>query len=136
MPSGGERALEVHLDDRIPLRLAHVREHAVAEDASVVDEDVEATERIDGGLDEAFGSVPIADVVAVGDRLPTHGLDLGDDIVRGALIVALAVHRPAEVVDHDLGAVVGEEQCVLAPDASARPRDDRDAALAELGHAW
>ncbi len=48
----GEGALEVDLDDGVPLRLGHVREHAVAEDAGVVDEDVEAAEGVDRLLDQ------------------------------------------------------------------------------------
>src|SRR3546814_10767871 len=58
-----EGALQVHLDDRVPLGLAHVREHAVAQDPGVVDEDVETTEGVDRGADEALGTVPVADVV-------------------------------------------------------------------------
>ena len=44
----GEGALEVHLDDRVPLLLGHVDEHAVAQDAGVVDEHVEVAEGVDG----------------------------------------------------------------------------------------
>ncbi len=40
-------ALQVDLDDRVPLGLAHVGEHAVTEDAGVVDQHVEAAERVD-----------------------------------------------------------------------------------------
>ena len=98
-------------------------------------EDVEAAEGVDRGLDEPLGAVPVADVVGVGDGLAAHGLDLVDDLLGRAGVVALAVHRAAEVVDHDLGAVVGQEQRVLAADAPAGARDDRDATLAQLRHA-
>ena len=86
--------------------------------------DVEAAEGVDGRLDEALGAVPVADVVAVGDGLAAHGLDLVDDLLRRALVGALAVHRAAEVVDDDLGAVVGQQQRVLAADAAAGAGDD------------
>ena len=43
----GERALEVDGDDGVPLLLGHVGEHAVAQDAGVVDDDVEVAERVD-----------------------------------------------------------------------------------------
>ena len=135
MAARGEGALEVHLDHRVPLRLAHVGEHAVAQDAGVVDEDVEAAEGVDGGLHEALGAVPVADVVGVGDGLAAHGLHLVDHLLGRAGVVALAVHRAAEVVDHDLGAVVGEEERVLAADPPPGARDDRDATLAQLRHA-
>ena len=47
-----ERALEVHRDDGVPHGLVHLEEALVAEDAGVVDEDVDAAEGVDGGLDE------------------------------------------------------------------------------------
>ena len=37
-----------------------------------------------------------------------------------------AVVRPAQVVDHHLGTLGGEQQRVLAPQASTGPGDDRD----------
>src|SRR3546814_5459527 len=49
----GERALQVHVDDRVPLVLAHVHQHPVAQDAGVVDEHVDAAEGLDGGLDRS-----------------------------------------------------------------------------------
>ena len=63
----------MHLDDRVPLGLGHVDEHAVAQDAGVVDEHVEAAEGVDGLLHDALGAVAVGDVVAVGDGLAAHG---------------------------------------------------------------
>ena len=54
---------------RVPLFFGHREEHAVAEDPGVVDEDVQAAERVDRLLHEAGGAVPRADVVGVGGRL-------------------------------------------------------------------
>ena len=75
------------------------------------------------------------DVVAVGDGLAAHGLDLGDDVVRRA---GRSVPAPsmlaAEVVDDDLGAVGGEHQRVLAADAAAGAGDDAHPSLAQLAH--
>src|SRR5690606_38207777 len=59
--------------------------------------------------------------------------DLVHHLLGGTLVGPLARHRSAEIVDDDLGAVAGEQQRVLATDAPAGPRDDRDAPLAELG---
>ena len=53
---GAERALEVDLDDGVPLGLGHVDEHAVAQDAGVVDEHVEPAEGLDGGADQLLGA--------------------------------------------------------------------------------
>jgi hypothetical protein len=63
------------------LACCHVDEHAVAQDAGVVDEDVEVTERLDRRVDERLGTVPVGDVVAVGDGLPAEGADLLGDLL-------------------------------------------------------
>ena len=45
-----EVALEVHLDHRVELFLAHVEAHLVAQDPGVADEHVESAERLDAWL--------------------------------------------------------------------------------------
>ena len=47
-----EVTLQVDADDRVPLFLARREQHAVAHEAGVVDEHVEAAERVDRGLHE------------------------------------------------------------------------------------
>ena len=84
---------------------------------------------------EALGAVPVGDVVGVGDGLAPGGDDLVDDGLGRAGRRAGAVHGAAEVVDHDLGAVLGQEQGVLPPDAAAGAGHDADPSFAELGHA-
>ena len=128
---GRERALEVHRDHRVPLGLFHVGEHAVAQDAGVVDERVEPAERVDRALDHAARAGEVGDVLAVGDGFAAHRLDLLDDFHRGAERPAVAVHVAAEVVDDDLGALGGVGQRVLAADAPSRSGDDDDAAVAD-----
>ena len=48
---------------------AHAMEDAVAQDAGVVDDAVDAAEVVDRRLDDAFGAGRIGDAVAVGDGL-------------------------------------------------------------------
>ena len=127
---GRERALQVHLDHGIPLALVHVGEHAVAQDAGVVDEDVEPAEMRDRRVDHRLGALPAADVLAVGDRLAAGLLDRGDDLAGGRGVLARAVHPGADVVDHHLGAVRRQQQGMLAADAASRTRDDRNPTLA------
>ena len=126
-PARGEVALQVDAHDVVPLGLGHVDEHAVAQDAGVVDEDVEVAERLDRRVDEALGALPVGDVVAVGDGLAAERLDLGDDLVGRAVVGAGAVVGAAAVVDDDLGPFGGEQQGVLAAEAAPGPGDDRDA---------
>ena len=118
----------MHGDDRVPLVLFHVHEHPVAQDAGVVDEDVEPAERVDRVLDEAAGAGEVGDVLAVGDGLAARGLDLGDDLLRRRQVGALAGERAAEVVDDDLRAGRGERERVRAADAAPGAGDDRDLA--------
>ena len=50
---------------------------------------------------------------------PAGGRDLVDHLLRRAGVAARAVHRAAEVVDHDPGALRGQQEGVLAADAAA-----------------
>ena len=84
MPHGGEVPLEVYGDDGVELLLAGVGEHPVADDARVVDQDVESAERVDRGLDQACGLRPVGDVRAAGDGFAAGSGDLVDDALRGA----------------------------------------------------
>ena len=79
-----EVALQVHADDRVPLLFARREQHAVADEARVVDEHVEAAERVDRGLHEVTRAVPVGDVVGVRDGLAARGRDLVDDVLRRA----------------------------------------------------
>ncbi len=81
MAGRGERALEMDVDDGIPFGLGHVREHPVAEDAGVVDDDVQIAEGVERRLHEPLGALEVGHALAVGDRLPTHRLDLGHDLL-------------------------------------------------------
>ena len=47
----------------------------------------------------------------------------------GRGVAAGAVDVAAEIVDHDLGAVPGEAECVLPTDATPCAGDDRDASF-------
>ena len=114
-----EVALQVHVDDQVPLVLGHRHEHAIAEDAGVVDEHVETTERGEGGVDQLPPTVPVGDVVVGRDRLPAGVADRGGRLLR----------HVTQVVHHDLRALLGEEQGVLASQTSSGAGDDGDAVL-------
>jgi hypothetical protein len=122
-------ALEVDVDDRVPFLLGHVHDHPVPQDPGVVHQHVQVAERVDRGLDEALGPFPVGHVVHVGHALAAHGLDLVDHLLRRRPVVAGPVDVAAEVVDHDLGALGGEEQRVLAAEATSCTGDDGNAAV-------
>ena len=131
-PAGrAERPLEVDLDDGVPLLLGHVRQHPVAQDAGVVDHDVQVAEPLDCGVDQPLGALPGRDVVAVGDGLTAHAGDLRHDLLGRAEVATRPVDVAAEVVDDDLRALPGQAQRVLAADAAPRAGDDGHPAVAK-----
>ena len=110
-------------------------ERLVAQDAGVVDDDVDRAERVDGGLDDGLAALGGGDAVGVGDGFAAEVVDLVDHVLGRALVAALARHRAAEVVDHDAGAAPGQLERVLAAEAAARAGDDRDlAVVADVSH--
>jgi hypothetical protein len=69
-------------DHRIPEVLGRVGEALVAQDAGVVDEDVDLAEGREGGLQDVLAARDVRDVVVARDGLAAGGLDPGDDRVR------------------------------------------------------
>lgn len=99
-------ALDVDLEDEVPVLILHVLEGDVAEDTGVVDEDVDAAELLDGGLDDL---VAILDAVVVGDGLAASGLDLVDNHI-GSLLLSVLVSIMMTVAMY--GALVYGEICL------------------------
>ena len=92
-------------DNGVPLFFGHVDEHAVTQDACVIDHCVQIAEGLDGGVDEALCALPRSDVVAVRYGLAAHALDLIDHLLGWRLIAAGSIDVATEVVDDDLGAL-------------------------------
>ena len=124
-----EGALQVHVEDRVQQVGVHVVERLVAQDAGVVDHDVDAAEGVERRLHDGLAALRRGDRVGVGDRLAARRLDLVDDELGRAGIAAGAVDGAAEVVDHDQRAAPPELQGVLATEPAAGARDDRHLAV-------
>jgi len=114
-----ERSLQVNVDDRVPLIFGHVCQHSVAQNARVVDDDVERAKGIDRGLNQALRAFERRHAVAVGDRLATERLDLFDNLLRRAGVAAGAINAAAKVVDDDLRTMRCKAERMLAADAAA-----------------
>src|SRR4029077_11366264 len=110
VPQHCEVALEVYANDGVPLRFAGVGQVAATDEASVVDQNVEAAEGVHRGLDEAACTVPVRDVVVIHDRLAASRSDLVDHLVGRAR---------SDVVHHHVRTFGGERQRVRPPDAAA-----------------
>jgi 16S rRNA C967 or C1407 C5-methylase (RsmB/RsmF family) len=120
-----ERCGQVHVDDRVPLLVAHLLDHAVPGVAGVVDQDVAAAEGVDGSLHHPLAEILCRDVAVARHRTPAHRLDHRLD--------RLEARRLVEVVDHHRRAIARQPQRDLPPDAPARSGDDRHLAV-ELPH--
>ena len=107
-----------------PLFGRHVEDHAVAQDAGDVDEDVELAEVVERHLDDALARVHLADVLETGDGVAALALDLVDDFLGRAGFTAAAVHVHAGVDDDDLGALGRHVDGDAAADAASGAGDD------------
>ena len=74
--------LDVDLEDQVPILILHVLEADISEDSGIVDEDVDAAERLDGCVDDL---VAVLDRIVVGDGLAAGLLDLIDHDIGGLL---------------------------------------------------
>src|SRR6202035_1325563 len=111
----------------------HVPDGAVADDARVVDEDVDAAELVPGPGEHPVDVGIVADVTEVGDGPAAAALDHLHD--PGSVVtLARTVDPTAEVVHHDGRPVPGELDRVPAPDAVSRASDDGDLSLQQPGH--
>ena len=70
----------VNAVDQVPVLILHVLEADIAQDTGVVKENIDATEVLDGGVDDTGA---VLDAVVVCDRLTTGGADLVDDDIGG-----------------------------------------------------
>src|SRR6185437_5087617 len=127
---GGEVALQVHTDDVVPVGLVHVEGHLVAQDAGVVHQNVERTERVDRLIDDVLPAGPGADVVSVDDGFAAVLLDqLHDLLGRVRVRGAFTVQPCADVVDHDPSTLARQNQRLFAPDAASCTGDHRHLAV-------
>ena len=125
-------AVQMDVDDDVPLVEGHVLECLVAQDAGVVDQDVDPAERVHGGLHDGLRTFPIGDGGFVGDRDTARGLNLGDHRIRG-IALSRAVDAAAQVVHYHFRSTLGELQRVAPSYASTGPGDDCDFSF-ELTH--
>ena len=124
----------MHANHGVPLFLSHVDDGAVAQNAGVVDQDVQPAKLLDGRSHQALGTCPIGHVVGIGHGLPAHGLDLVDHRLRRPRPSALPIARAAQVIDHHLGALARELQRVGPPDAAPCARHDCHQTFAHACH--
>ena len=118
-------AFEVDIEDEVPVTLAHLEERHARVDPRVVDEDVEATQRVDDARDHLLRLDGPRDV-----GLHHHGTDAGLADLLHRLLGRRAI---IEVIDADIGAVAGEREGDGPPDPLLGAGDERDLSLEPHG---
>ncbi|MNQ89124.1 hypothetical protein D3C85_1044220 [compost metagenome] len=116
----------MHVLDQVPLLLGHLVEGGIAQDAGVVDQDVDGAEGLQGGGDDLLA---LGHRVVVGDSLAAQGADLGDHGIGRGGRAAQAFGADAQVIDHDLGASGTQQQGMGAAQAVAGAGDNGDFAV-------
>ena len=129
-----EVALQVDADHGVEVFLGHVEDRRVAQEAGVVDEDVEIAQGVERGLDHRLRVVPIGDVAEVRHGLAALLADLLHHRARGRFVAAAAVAARPEIVDDDARALARERQRLDAAEPVRGARDDRDLAFEIAEH--
>ena len=121
-----EQALEVGIDHRVPVVLGEVDRVGAADDAGVVDEDVDVPAPGDRLLHQARDAGGVAEVAAQVEEAAAAGAHVIDGVFRLGLVDA-----------DDVGAGFGERQRDRLADAGVSAGDDRHLAgeIEERAHA-
>src|SRR5206468_4719935 len=108
-----ERPLEIHVEDEVPVLFAHLEERDAGIDAGVVDEDVQAAERLHHAPQHLL-DLRQARYVARDERRARARLSyLRGDALSGRPVV--------EIVDPDVGAVTSKRDRHAATDSLLGP---------------
>src|SRR5919198_3210653 len=127
-PAHVEGTIEVDRQHVRPVRPAHAMEDAVAQNAGIVDQNVDAPECGERGVHDLLGILRLGDRERGGDRLASTALDLVHHLVRGRGIATGTFEARADVADDDAGALAGQQHGDGPPDAAPSAGDDRDLA--------
>ncbi len=147
-------------DDLIEVLLVHREQHAVTDDAGIVDHDVKMAELIHGAVHQFLRRRPVGDRPVVGDCPPACRGDLGRDQVSraardlltvwqltvwqlsvwqltvGRLTVRRLTMQPGPgVIDHDGGTMFGQAQGMRAAKPPAPSGHDRYLAVKQAHQA-
>src|SRR3990172_6435586 len=110
-------------DDSVPLLLAHVEDHPVAQDAGHIDQDVQAAVGIEGAAHNGLAARPRGHGAEAGGALATGRADAADVLVGRGLVEAGAIDGDAGVVDDNPGACSRQGDGDGPAYAAARPPD-------------
>ena len=113
------------VDDGVPLFVAHLLDDVVPGIARVVDDDVDAAERLQCGLDQAFTEVRLGDIAGEGQCLAAAAADLLHHIIGRCGV---------KIVDNHAGTFARELQGDAAADTTPCTSDDGNLAFQFPAH--
>src|SRR5690606_5456503 len=117
-------AHQVHVQHGAEVVQCHSGKALVAQDAGVIDQDVDALPLLERTCGQCLHGGVVGDVAAHGNGLPA----VADDLV-GHPTGGRACVSPGDIVDHHARTMAGQFQGVCAPQAVARACDDGHAVL-------
>ena len=122
-------AFQMHGHHRVPLFLAHVKDHAVTQNTRAVDQNIELAKAIGRILDQILAAFDRRNVLGIRDCLTTRFLNLIDHLLGMAGILAFTINTAAQVVDHNLSALFCHQQSDTTPDTTPRTGNCRNFSL-------
>ena len=102
----------------------HLGKGPVAQDAGIVDEDVDAPPRVEGLCRHLLHLIRLRDVTEVHERFASQRTNLGHDGLRSGAMVGTI-----QVIDDNARTLAGQFQRMRTAEAPARAGDDGDAIL-------
>ena len=118
-----ESTEKMRVYDPVELLDTEVGKAPIAEDAGVVDHDVDRPEAIKSSGNNGFPAFRSADAVIARHRLAPAGVDLCYDGIRSAGAAAGAVDRAAEIVHDYLRSSPSELAGIASTQSATRPGD-------------
>ena len=123
-------ALQMHFEHAVPVLVAHLVEHGIAQDARGIDDRVQAFERVQRLFDHARDAGPAGYTVGVGNGLAAGLFDLLHHLFGGAGRTFVAAgNAAAQIVHHHLGAFLGRQEGAFLADTVRRPGNENDLAF-------
>ena len=95
-------AAQMDMHRCIPFLERRGHEHPVADDAGIVDDDMQVAKGIQCCIDDPLRAIPIGDVFIIRDRLAARRLDLFHHRICGRCVTAFALKRSADIIDDDI----------------------------------
>ena len=122
-------ALQMDPDHLVEIVLRHVPDHALAQHARDIDDEIDLSIGIDTLRDHASGARVIGHRGIIRDSAALKRLDFGDDGIGGLFFRRLATAAEAGIVDDDAGAFFRHQQRDRPADAAPGAGDDSGSSL-------